>query len=84
MHVLRDGERSVGEIAILVGVSQPAATEHLHILREAGLVVERRDGTRRMYRAHDEGLTAVLAQLEDLWGTSLRRLADRARDRKRR
>jgi DNA-binding transcriptional ArsR family regulator len=74
LRLIRSEERSVGEIADSVGIAQPTATEHLRVLRDAGLARERRDGTRRFYRASPDGMQLLVEQLEELWGGSLRRL----------
>lgn len=68
---LRQGERSVGQIADGLPVSRPAVSQHLRVLREAGLVRERREGTRRLYRVDDGGLRAVRAFLDGFWAEAL-------------
>jgi DNA-binding transcriptional ArsR family regulator len=76
---LRTGPRSVGEITAAVPVSQSAVSQHLRVLREAGLVRERRDGTRRLYRVDPDGLGALRAYLDQFWDDALeafRRFAD--------
>lgn len=76
--VARD-ELAAGEIAAAFDVSRPAISQHLAVLKQAGLLTERRDGTRRLYRARPEGLAAVRAMLDELWASSLdvaRRLAE--------
>ncbi len=76
--VARD-ELAAGEIAAAFDVSRPAISQHLTVLKQAGLLTERRDGTRRLYRARPEGLAAVRAMLDELWASSLdvaRRLAE--------
>lgn len=60
--------RSVQEIADNLPISRPAVSRHLRLLKEAGLVAEERQGTRRIYRLHDAGLAAVRAYLETVWG----------------
>jgi DNA-binding transcriptional ArsR family regulator len=62
------GGRSVGELARALPISRPAVSRHLRLLKEAGLVVEEPLGTRRLYRLHDEGLGAVRAYLDRVWG----------------
>ena len=74
LRLVRDGERSAGEIAAQFDVSRPAISQHLRVLKEAGLVDERRDGTRRLYRLRPEGLDDLRAFLDDLWGERLTRL----------
>lgn len=68
---LRSGPRSVGELARALPVSQPAVSQHLRRLREAGLVAERREGTRHYFHATPEGLAELRAYLEDLWSDVL-------------
>jgi DNA-binding transcriptional ArsR family regulator len=68
VEILRPGERSVREIADELPISRPAVSQHLRVLKEAGLVIEEARGTRRLYRLHDEGVAAVRAYLERVWG----------------
>jgi DNA-binding transcriptional ArsR family regulator len=74
LALVRDGELSAGEIAAHFDVSRPAVSQHLTVLKEAGLVDERRNGTRRLYRARPEGLAELKAFLEELWGDRLEAL----------
>lgn len=55
-------------------VTRPAISQHLRVLLDAGLLSERRDGTRRLYRARPEGLAEIRQYFEDLWDTGLERL----------
>jgi DNA-binding transcriptional ArsR family regulator len=64
---LRRGPRPVGELAAGLDVSRPAVSQHLKVLREAGLVSERRDGTRRIYRVEVEGLAELRRYLDRFW-----------------
>jgi DNA-binding transcriptional ArsR family regulator len=69
-HILRlvwDGELAAGEIAARMDVSFGATSQHLRVLREAGLVSVRQEGRRRYYRARPEGLGPLRAYLEQLW-----------------
>jgi DNA-binding transcriptional ArsR family regulator len=59
-------------------VTRPAISQHLGVLKEAGLVTERRDGTRRLYRARPEEVAKVRAFLDEYWTTGLERLRDAA------
>ena len=68
VELLRPGERSVQQIADELPISRPAVSQHLRVLKEAGLVIEEARGTRRLYRLHDEGVAAVRAYLERVWG----------------
>jgi len=71
---VRDEELSAGEIASHFDVTRPAVSQHLSVLKEAGLVNERRNGTRRLYRARPEGLVELKAFLDELWGERLEAL----------
>lgn len=64
---LRAGDYTVGELAALTRISQPAVSQHLRVLSDANLVTLRRDGTRRYYRASTEGLAELRAYIESLW-----------------
>jgi DNA-binding transcriptional ArsR family regulator len=68
VELLGPGERSVQQIADQLPISRPAVSQHLRVLKEAGLVIEEARGTRRLYRLHDEGVAAVRAYLERVWG----------------
>jgi DNA-binding transcriptional ArsR family regulator len=74
LTLVRDEEHSAGEIAAEFTVSWPAVSQHLRVLKEAGLVTERREGTRRLYRARPEGLDDVRAFLDEFWDDKLERL----------
>jgi DNA-binding transcriptional ArsR family regulator len=71
LELIRGGARPVGEIARELPVSRPAVSQHLHVLKEAGLVRDRKEGTRRLYSVSPEGLEALRAYLEGLWDTAL-------------
>jgi DNA-binding transcriptional ArsR family regulator len=64
-------ELAAGEIAAHFEVTRPAVSQHLTVLRDAGLVAERRVGTRRLYRARPEGLAELQDFLADMWSQSL-------------
>jgi DNA-binding transcriptional ArsR family regulator len=64
---LRRREQAVGELARAARISQPAASQHLRVLRKARLVEERREGTRHYYRASHEGLADLKRYLESMW-----------------
>ena len=72
--LLSDRELSAGEIASHFDVTRPAVSQHLTVLREAGLLAERRDGTRRLYQARPEGLEDLRAFLDEFWAAGLERL----------
>ena len=73
LQLLRAGGRPVGAIASELPISRPAVSRHLRLLKDAGLVVEEPRGTQRIYRLHDEGLEAVRAYLEGVWGDAAAR-----------
>jgi DNA-binding transcriptional ArsR family regulator len=72
-QLLGAGERSVQELADSMPISRPAVSRHLRLLKDAGLVTDRAEGTRRLYRLHDEGIEAVRAYLEQVWGEAATR-----------
>lgn len=74
LALVRTGELSAGDIASRFDVSRPAVSQHLMVLREAGLLDERRDGTRRLYRARPEGLAGLHDFLNGFWTDRLERL----------
>ncbi len=71
LELLRDGPRAVGDLASELPVSRPAVSQHLRVLKGAGLVSERREGTRHLYRIDTEGLAALRVYLERLWADTL-------------
>ena len=73
VELLGSGERSVQELADALPISRPAVSRHLRLLKDAGLVVSEPRGTRRLYRLHDEGIEAVQAYLEQVWGEAAAR-----------
>jgi DNA-binding transcriptional ArsR family regulator len=73
LELLQRGERSVREIADAMPITRPAVSRHLRLLKEAGLVTSSAEGTRRLYRLHDEGIGAVQAYLEQVWGEAVGR-----------
>jgi DNA-binding transcriptional ArsR family regulator len=83
---VRDGELSAGEIAAHFDVTRPAVSQHLRVLKDAELLVERREGTRRLYRARPEGLAELRAFLDDFLDGGLAELkaAAEAEERRRR
>src|ERR687888_370245 len=71
LEQLRGGPLAVGEIASRLPVSRPAVSQHLRVLKEAGLVTERQNGTRRLYRVDPDGLAEVREYLEAFWEEAL-------------
>ena len=79
LRLVRDTERPSGDIAAhFPDVTGPAISQHLRVLREAGLLAERRSGTRRLYTARPEGLRQLRAWLREFWGDALEDLKDAA------
>jgi DNA-binding transcriptional ArsR family regulator len=72
---LRSGGRSVGEIARDLPVSRPAVSQHLKVLKDAGLVTDRAEGTRRVYHIDPKGLGAMRAWLDQFWDVALQSFA---------
>lgn len=68
---VRSRDFTVGELAIVLEITQPAVSQHLRVLREASLVIHRCDGQRRYYRHDPRGLAALREYLEGLWGEAL-------------
>jgi DNA-binding transcriptional ArsR family regulator len=79
LRLVAHDELAAGEIAAAFDVSRTAISQHLTVLRNAGLISERRLATRRLYRARPEGLAGLREFLDDMWASSLdvaRRLAE--------
>ena len=68
---LRRGPRAVGEIASELPVSRPAVSQHLRVLKDVGLVTERREGTRRLYRLDPDGLGELRDYFDGFWTEAL-------------
>lgn len=64
---LAEGERTVGELADAMPVSQPAVSQHLKILKHVGVVSDRAEGTKRIYRLNEAGVSALRDQLDVFW-----------------
>ncbi|MCP9485512.1 MAG: metalloregulator ArsR/SmtB family transcription factor [Gaiellaceae bacterium MAG52_C11] len=79
LEALKQGPRSVGELAAGLPVSRPAVSQHLRVLKDAGLVIDRKDGTRRVYRVDAEGLADIRAYFDSFWDEALDRFAAEAR-----
>jgi DNA-binding transcriptional ArsR family regulator len=78
LRLVVDGELSAGEIASSFEITRPAVSQHLTVLREAGLVSERREGTRRLYSLRPEGFADLKSFLEAFWDEGLERLKEAA------
>jgi DNA-binding transcriptional ArsR family regulator len=74
LTLVRDAELSAGEIAAQFDVTRPAVSQDLTLLKEAGLVTERRNGTRRLYRVRPEGLAPLKSFLDEFWDDRLEAL----------
>lgn len=82
LRLVAHDELPAGQIAEAFDVTRTAVSQHLSVLKAAGLLHERRDGTRRLYRARPEGLAGLQAFLDQMWATSLdtaRRLVEAER-----
>jgi DNA-binding transcriptional ArsR family regulator len=73
LRLLSEGDKPVLQIAAALPISRPAVSRHLRLLKAAGLVAEHAQGTRRIYHLQEEGLRAVQAYLEQVWGDAARR-----------
>ena len=78
LQLVWESELSVGDIASQFEVTRPAISQHLRVLKDAGLVTDRKQGTRRLYRARPEGLAEVRQYLETFWIDRLERLKQAA------
>ena len=76
LEILEGGAKPVGEIARQLPVSRPAVSQHLRVLKEAGLVRDRREGTRRLYSVDGDGLRALREYLERYWDVALAAFRD--------
>src|SRR5436190_21866509 len=74
LRLVSEEELAAGEIASHFELTRPAVSQHLSVLKEAGLVSERRNGTRRLYRARPEGLGELKAFLDEFWAERLEAL----------
>jgi DNA-binding transcriptional ArsR family regulator len=84
LRLVRKVELPAGAIAAQFGdVSRPAISQHLRVLRDAGLLVERRDGTRRLYRTRPAGLSELRSFLDEFWDTRLEALRQEAEQEQR-
>jgi DNA-binding transcriptional ArsR family regulator len=80
LGLVSDTELPAGQIAARFDITRPAVSQHLGVLKEAGLVTERRDGTRRLYRTRPEGLRELRSFLDGFWDDrleALKRAAER-------
>jgi DNA-binding transcriptional ArsR family regulator len=73
LRLLSGGDKPVHEIAAALPISRPAVSRHLRLLKDAGMVSEQANGTRRIYHLQEEGMRAVQAYLEGVWGEAAAR-----------
>ncbi|MEX2247604.1 MAG: metalloregulator ArsR/SmtB family transcription factor [Dehalococcoidia bacterium] len=83
LALVRDRELPAGQIASRFRITRPAISQHLRVLKDAGLLTERRDGTRRYYRARPEGLEELRKFLDAMWTSGFDRLKAAAEDEER-
>ena len=80
---LADGPRAVGELASELPVSRPAVSQHLRVLKDAGLVTDRQAGTRRIYQLDPDGVGALRAYLDGFWNQALAAFKEVAEEQRR-
>ncbi len=73
LRLLSSGDKPVQEIAAAMPISRPAVSRHLRLLKDAGMVTEQARGTRRIYHLQEQGMHAVQAYLEGIWGDAVAR-----------
>ena len=73
LRLLSDGDKGVQQIAAAMPISRPAVSRHLRLLKDAGMVAEQADGTRRIYHLREQGMQAVQTYLEGIWGDAAAR-----------
>ena len=73
LRLLSNGDKPVQELAEAMPISRPAVSRHLRMLKEAGLVAERAQGTRRIYHLEEQGLQPIRTYLEGVWGDAAAR-----------
>src|SRR5256886_17432040 len=83
LALVREDEPSAGEIAAHFDVTRPAVSQHLTVLKLAGLITERRAGTRRLYRAQPQALAELKLFLEEFWDDRLATLKEEAEKKER-
>jgi DNA-binding transcriptional ArsR family regulator len=76
VECLAERPRAVGELAAVLPISRPAVSQHLKVLKAAGLVSDRAAGTRRVYRLNPAGIAALRDQLDTFWNRALRGYQD--------
>lgn len=81
-EMLVERPKPVRELADALPVSRPAVSQHLKVLKQSGLVIDRAQGTRRIYRVDPAGVAAMREYLDQMWGSALAALAATAEDQK--
>jgi DNA-binding transcriptional ArsR family regulator len=81
-HKLAGGPLPVGDLAAGMPVSRPAVSQHLRVLKEAGLVSDTRAGTRRLYQLNPEGIALLRAHFDQMWGQAMNSFASTVEARK--
>lgn len=76
LRLVRNSEMAAGQIAAFFDVTRPAISQHLAVLRAAGMLEERRDGTRRLYRARPDAIEGLRAWLDEFWTEGLEQLRE--------
>ena len=76
LRLVAGQELAAGEIAAAFDVTRPAISQHLTVLKAAGLLAERREGTRRLYMARRDGLSELRSFVDDMWSTALAKARD--------
>ena len=82
LTLVRDGELTAGEIAAHFDVTRPAVSQHLKVLKDVGLVTDRREGTRRLYQVDAAGLAVLRTYLDQFWERSLAAFETATREEK--
>ena len=82
LDLLLEGPQPVGELAALLPVSRPAVSQHLKVLKDVGLVLDRQEGTRRLYQVDTAGLAVLRTYLDQFWERSLASFASAAQEQK--
>lgn len=75
-ELLADGPRPVGELARGLPVTRPAVSQHLKVLKDAGLVIDHQEGTRRLYQLNPDGVAALRAYFDRFWNRALTAFKD--------
>ncbi len=80
---LAGGERTVGELTDALPISQPAVSQHLKVLKHVGMVSDRPEGARRVYRLNEHGVAALRDQLDTFWRRALENFSDTIKEEER-